>query len=231
MRMLLGSSRWPDLVDATPTTLLIPVGSVEQHGPHLPLDTDTRLATGVATRLAKLLPALMVAPAVAYGASGEHRGFPGTLSCGTEALRSLLVELGRSADHFAGVIFLSGHGGNHDAVTGAVAVLTGEHRRALAWSPYLPGGDAHAGRTETSLLLALDPDVVRLDAAVAGNTAPLHELLPRLRSEGVAPVSANGVLGDPEGASAAEGTALLEQLVADAATAVTRFCHAGARDA
>jgi creatinine amidohydrolase len=225
----LGSMRSPELT-GTDTTLLIPVGSVEQHGPHLPLDTDTRIAVAVAERVAARLRGLLVAPPVAYGASGEHRGVPGTISCGTDALHLLLVELGRSADLFAGVVFVNGHGGNHDAVSRAVTTLTGEQRRALAWSPRIPGGDAHAGRTETSLLLALAPEVVRLDAAEAGNTSPLAELLPRLRTEGVAAVSSNGVLGDPAGASAAEGSTTLGALVDDAAAAIGPFCHACARE-
>ena len=73
------------------------------------------------------------------------------------------------------------------------------------WSPRSPGGDAHAGRTETSLMLAIAPDAVRLELAEPGCTEPLESLLPRLRAEGVRPVSANGVLGDPTGASADEG--------------------------
>jgi creatinine amidohydrolase/Fe(II)-dependent formamide hydrolase-like protein len=83
-----------------------------------------------------------------------------------------------------------------------------------------PGGDAHAGRTETSLLLTIDPAAVRLHLAEPGRTEPITTLLPRLRAEGVRPVSSNGVLGDPTGANAEEGRALLDDLVRDLATAV-----------
>ena len=69
------------------------------------------------------------------------------------------------------------------------------------------GGDAHAGRTETSLMLALAPSEVLLDRAAAGDTRPIAELLPELRAHGVREVSPNGVLGDPAGASAEEGDA------------------------
>src|SRR5215204_2153898 len=87
--------------------VLVPVGSVEQHGPHLPLDTDTRIAAAVAARAAT--GALLVAPPVAYGASGEHEGFAGTVSIGHEALRLLLVELGRSASRWAArLVFVNG---------------------------------------------------------------------------------------------------------------------------
>jgi creatinine amidohydrolase len=77
----------------------------------------------------------------------------------------------------------------------------------------VPGGDAHAGRTELSLMLHVEPDRVRADRAVAGVTTPIGELLPRLRAEGVRAVSPNGVLGDPAGASAEEGAELLAALV------------------
>ena len=87
--------------------------------------------------------------------------------------------------------------------------------------PPVRGGDAHAGRSETSLLLALDPAAVRLELAEAGCTEPLESLLPRLRAEGVRPVSSNGVLGDPAGASADEGRALLGALVTDLVAAVS----------
>lgn len=200
--------------------LLVPVGSLEQHGPHLPLDTDTRIARAVAEGLARTLPGALVAPDIAYGSSGEHQDFAGTVSIGTAALRAVLVEYGRSASSWAGgIVFVNGHGGNVEAVTGAVATLR-EEARAAAWTPCAPGPDsapdAHAGRTETSILLHLAPDRVRLDRAAAGAVAPIGELLPRLRAEGVAAVSPSGVLGDPTGASAEEGARLLGEMIAHA---------------
>ncbi|TQM15686.1 mycofactocin biosynthesis peptidyl-dipeptidase MftE [Pseudonocardia kunmingensis] len=208
--MNLGDASWPGV---PARTLLVPLGAFEQHGPHLPLDTDTRIAAAVARRAAADGDALLVAPPLAYGASGEHEGFPGTLSIGHEALRAVLVELGRSASRWAPrLVFVNGHGGNLPTVPDAVARLRDEGRDA-AWSPcVVAGGDAHAGRTETSILLALDPAAVRRDAAEPGATAPLAELLPALRAGGVAAVSPNGVLGDPTGASAEEGGRLLAEM-------------------
>jgi mycofactocin precursor peptide peptidase len=218
----LGESTWPEVDERGPSVVAVPLGSVEQHGPHLPLDTDTRIATALVDALAAARPDVVGAPPVAYGASGEHAGFPGTLSIGTEALTAVLVELGRSADAFAGVVFVNGHGGNLEAVRRASALLVDEDRRVLAWAPSVPDGDAHAGRTETSLLLALDPGCVRLDRAEPGATAPLAELIGDLRSGGVAAVAPNGVLGDPTGASADEGAALLAAITADLLAAVDR---------
>ena len=92
----------------------------------------------------------------------------------------------------------------------------------LAWSPRADGGDAHAGRTETSVLLAVDPSAVHLDRAEPGATAPLEQLIGPLRQGGVIAVAPNGVLGDPTGASAAEGAAVLDAMVADLVAAVDR---------
>jgi mycofactocin precursor peptide peptidase len=195
--------------------LAVPVGSTEQHGPHLPLSTDTDLAVALCERLSAATPAVVVAPPVWYGASGEHDGFAGTLSIGQDALELVLVELGRSATaSFAGVVLVNTHGGNAAAARRAAQRLAGESRRVLLWMPDW-GGDAHAGRTETSLQLALDGVAVRTARAEAGETRPVAELLPTLRQHGVAAVSPNGVLGDPTGASAAEGAALLDRVAAE----------------
>jgi len=218
----LGGATWPQ-VEATGgrTVLAVPLGSLEQHGPHLPLDTDTRIAMAVATGLSARHAGVTVAPPVAYGASGEHAGFPGTLLIGHEALAGLLVELVRSArGSFAGVALVSAHGGNEEALSLLQARCAAEGDDVLVWRAATPGGDAHAGRTETSLMLAIDAAAVRLELAEAGCTEPLGTLLPRLRAEGVRPVSSNGVLGDPAGASADEGRALLDALVTDLASAV-----------
>lgn len=209
----LASMTSPEVASAEATVLLVPVGSLEQHGPHLPLDTDTRIAVALADASAARRHDTLVAPAVAYGSSGEHAGFAGTVSIGTEVLHTLLVELVRSIGDVTHVVFVNGHGGNLEAVRGARSQLLAEGRSVDAFAPSIPGGDAHAGRTETSLLLHLDPTVVRLELADVGATEPLVELLPALRSGGVRSVSPNGVLGDPTGASADEGAALFERLV------------------
>jgi len=223
----LGGATWPQ-VEATGarTLLAIPLGSLEQHGPHLPLDTDSRIAVAIAVGLARRCRGVTVAPVVSYGASGEHADFPGTLLIGHDVLADLLVELVRSARRsFAGVVFVNAHGGNEEALTAARHRCTAEGDDVLVWrATTRPGGDAHAGRTETSLLLAIAPEAVRLDLAEPGCTEPLATLLPRLRSEGVRPVSSNGVLGDPTGASVDEGRVLLDDLVRDlAATVSTRW--------
>jgi creatinine amidohydrolase len=215
----LAGSVWPGLPERP--LLVVPLGSVEQHGHHLPLGTDTAVACAAAEAAVAELEGVLLAPALAYGASGEHEGFPGTISLGTEALTGLLVEYGRSACRWAGrVLLVNGHGGNHEALAAAGGVLRREDRD-VAWFPCgVPGGDAHAGRTETSLMLHVEPEGVLGDRAVAGETRPIGELMPRLRREGVRPVSPTGVLGDPAAASAEEGRSLLAGLVDRLLTAV-----------
>ena len=222
----LSSAHWPE-VEAGPRRLLVvPIGSLEQHGAHLPLDTDTRIAAAVARRACAGRSGVGLAPPIAIGASGEHADFPGTLSIGSVALSTLLVELGRHASlHWPAMVLVNGHGGNVTAIRDAVGQLRREGRRSHAWHAGLRPGlpttgdgltpDAHAGRVETSMMLALAPGDVRLDAAAAGDTRPLTEILSELSAHGVRQVSPNGVLGDPAGASAAEGEQLLSLLVAD----------------
>ncbi len=205
---------------ATGVILVIPLGATEQHGPHLPLSTDSDIASAVCLRVAAARSDVLIAPAVPYGASGEHAGFAGTLSIGQAALELLVVELCRSAtDTLTRIVLVNGHGGNVEALRRAVALLRSESRDVRLFSPGY-GGDPHAGRSETSIQLALSPDLVRTELAEPGDCRPLTELLPLLRAGGVAACSPNGILGDPTGSNAAEGadllgaatTALLEDL-------------------
>ena len=210
---------WTELGDHHGTaTLLVPVGSCEQHGPHLPIGTDTLIATAIATDVAARAPRRLVAPALSITASGEHQGFPGTLSIGTEMMTALLVELVRSAAWADRVVLVNGHGGNVDAMRRASQVFEREQRQVLVWWPDLaaatgdPGwvrDDLHAGRVETSLLLALHPELVRRERAVAG---PGSVTMADLVRHGVRAVSPTGVLGDPAGASADEGRRLFAAL-------------------
>ncbi len=218
---LLAEQTWPSMPPRA--VVMVPVGSTEQHGPHLPLDTDTTIAVAVTHRAAELLgrPGLLVAPAIGFGASGEHQSFPGTSSIGTEALTLLLIELVRSMRTWAAVVvFVNGHGGNLTALRRAVTQLRVEGHR-VGWLPCATGNaDLHAGLTETSLMLYLRPGSVRLDLAVAGNPTDAAGLLPLLRAGGVAAASPNAVLGDPAGAVPRRGAALLAEMATRVASGV-----------
>ena len=186
--------------------LVIPVGSWEQHGPHLPFDTDTRIAVALGSTLVQNLPDAHLGPPVTVSASGEHAGFPGTLSIGTEATAQVLIEIARSATWATGLVFVNGHGGNHDAVHLARRVCTDEQRPVLFWSPPLEDDrDTHAGHVETSVMLAIAPELVDTDQLELGCQIPLGELLPHMRISGVLGVSPNGILGDPRHANAVDG--------------------------
>ncbi|WP_083914992.1 mycofactocin biosynthesis peptidyl-dipeptidase MftE [Ilumatobacter nonamiensis] len=237
--MRLGEATWTEVDTATKLMadddgtlspiVLIPVGSTEQHGPHLPLNTDTLVAEEIAGRALHRTTGLMLGPTISVSASGEHAGFAGTLSIGTDVMADVAIELGRSADWAAGVVFVNGHGGNHDALTRAVELLTAEGRSVFSWWPRwrrrTDGGppDLHAGRIETSLMLAIDPGLVRLELGTRGPDHALDELLPQLRSHGVRDVSPSGVLGDPEGASGAEGERFIADFVDDLVIAIERW--------
>ncbi|MGV0584611.1 mycofactocin biosynthesis peptidyl-dipeptidase MftE [Mycobacteroides chelonae] len=219
----------PELADGA-ITLFTPLGSTEQHGPHLPLDTDTRIANAVATAAAGELAAdtgdgrTALAPAIAYGSSGEHQSFAGTISIGTEALTRVLVEYARSATQWCRrIVFVNGHGGNIEATVSAVRLLRSEGRDIAWWACAVEGGDAHAGHVETSLLLHISPENVRREEVLAGNSAPLRELMAPMRAGGVAAVSAIGVLGDPTTASSQEGARMLATMTRQCADAVRRW--------
>jgi mycofactocin system creatininase family protein len=213
---------------------VLPLGATEQHGAHLPTQTDTLLAVATARGL-EAARGLVVAdahvlPALAYGASGEHQSFPGTVSLGTEALEHALVELGRSVSTWATrLLVVNGHGGNVDALRRAIPRLRVEGRDA-AWLPCRTSedpADSHAGHAETSLMLHLHPELVHMERAAAGCTRPLAEILPALRAGGVAAVSPSGVLGDPTTATAAEGRRLWEELLTDAGGRLARWQPGG----
>lgn len=210
------------LADATWTEIgprplvLVPVGSIEQHGPHLPLDTDTAIAVSVTEAVADRLGDVLVAPPVSYGSSGEHQSFAGTSSIGSEALQTFVIELVRSMSTWAErIVFVNAHGGNISALAKATFQLRAEEHD-VAWVPCATEDvDLHAGITETSLMLHIRPASVRLDRAEAGETRPLGEILPQMMAGGVSAVSPNGVLGDPTGASAGQGAQILAAMADD----------------
>lgn len=213
----LGAQTWPELDDRR-WTVVVPLGALEQHGPHLPLDTDTRIAETVARRAVDRLAAeghdVVLAPPLAYGASGEHEGFPGTVSIGHDALRLLLVEFGRSVCRWASrLLVVNAHGGNAHTVVDAVALLRSEGRDVAWWACAAPDGDAHAGRTETAVLLSISPDAVVREQIAVGATAPIGDLMGTLRTAGVRAVSANGVLGDARSADPEDGRRIVDGMV------------------
>ena len=216
--------------------LLLPLGSFEQHGPHLPLDTDTIIIDAV---IAQALDdsqinadLFMVAPTIAISASDEHAGFRGTLSTGSAALADSVVAICRSASWAQGVCIVNGHGGNTDALASISSALTYENIRHSMWSlPSYDGADMHAGHTETSVMLHVSPAKVRTDRIEAGSVGDASSLVAQMRTSGVVGVSANGILGDPTTATSEHGIAVMKLYSSRLATHLATLSNGWISDA
>ena len=198
----------------TPPIVLLALGSWEQHGAHLPFDTDTVIIESVVDAAIRSVDPentqFSVVPTIGVTASDEHNGFAGTLSIGTNALSDAVVSIARSASWARGICIVNGHGGNADALKLVHSALNYENIRHSIWSlPYYEGADMHAGHTETSLMLHLAPDTVRMDLAEVGAIGDSEILIERMRTGGIKEVSSNGVVGDPTNATAAHGATML----------------------
>ena len=198
----------------TPPIVLLALGSWEQHGAHLPFDTDTVIIESVVDAAIRSVDPentqFSVVPTIGVTASDEHNGFAGTLSIGTNALSDAVVSIARSASWARGICIVNGHGGNADALKLIHSALDYENIRHSIWSlPYYEGADMHAGHTETSLMLHLAPGTVRMDLAEVGAVGDSEILIERMRTGGIKEVSSNGVVGDPTNATAAHGATML----------------------
>ena len=208
--------------------VLLPLGAWEQHGPHLPFDTDTIIIDSVVARALQdskvHTNSFVIAPTIAISASDEHAGFSGTLSTGTEALVQSVVAICRSASWAHGVCIVNGHGGNADALERISSALTYEKIQYSIWSlPSYDGADMHAGHTETSVMLHVAPDTVHTDRIERGTIGDASDLVAQMRTSGVAGVAANGVLGDPTTATKEHGIAVMNLYSSSLATHLARL--------
>lgn len=205
-------------------TVVFALGATEQHGPHLPLATDALLGDHLAELVADRLDAF-VGPTVRVGCSSHHLEFPGTLSVDDETFYGIVHGLIRSAARggFRRVVLIPTHGGNFGPLGAALERLkpdagirvsaltdvrvllaiaqTGEQEFGVP----LSSGGLHAGEWETSLLMAVRPDLVQSDQNEPGYTGDLDAALGAIFGQGVHSVAANGVIGDPTDASQAHG--------------------------
>jgi creatinine amidohydrolase len=200
------------------TVVILPLGAWEQHGPHLPLDTDTLIIDAViAQTLRAGFPSsdrFFLAPTLSITASDEHQGFPGTLSTGTQALADSVVAICRSASWARSICIVNGHGGNADALRKIASALDHEKVSYSIWSlPSYSGSDMHAGRTETSLMLHLNPSLVKTTLLESGATGNPTELIDTMRVGGVSAVAPNGIIGDATTATSAHGKEVLDLYV------------------
>lgn len=236
---------WPDVAKAVAsgtTTVILPLGATEQHGLHLPLGTDTIRATALADRLAKRLPGSLVAPALPFGCSDEHSGFSGLLGLDAETLACIVLDLARRLSGWGvrRLVLLSAHGGNGEALDLARTLLrqelpdlqvqTNDHLETIAQTVLevarrdgIPANalGLHAGEGETSEMLHLRPELVRMHRYTPGFTGDMEAVLDELREGGLRAVTKNGVLGDPTHAAAGRGARYLDAL-ADGLAATLR---------
>ncbi len=205
-------------------TVVLPVGSVEEHGPHLPLGTDAFHAMEVARRAAGIRP-ILIAPPIFYGMCRSTREHPGTLSISGDTLRGLVLDLGREfyRQGLRSLLIISGHaGGTHmAALLEAAEILLAELaelqiavvnildllREVLAGRPDLvqTKGDSHAGEVETAVMLAAYPELVKGAAPAEWPSFPKYILVRDKRR-----YWPGGVWGDPSPATASQGEAILE---------------------
>jgi len=223
---------WAEAADAMhgAHACLLPCGSFEQHGPHLPLATDTMIAAALADRLAERASPdmrLLVLPPIPYGVSSEHMAFSGTASLPADGLRSILDSIFRSlAQHGVETILLvNGHGGNTATIesalrgwrqaTGVLGLLLDIPRSRVVQEAGVPG-DWHAGRVETSLFLALTGHDVEPPSAIAPSSPIDWHALASLRYPWRADeLSTNGQIGDAAGASRELGEHVAGRLIED----------------
>jgi creatinine amidohydrolase len=218
-------------------TVLLPLGSLEEHGPHLPLGTDTFHALEVARRLARLRPAL-VAPPLFYGMCRSTREHPGTVSISGDALRGLLLSVGREfyRQGMRCLVFISGHAGSTHmsaVVEAAELLLEGLPEAGIAVVNLLDllrevlrdhpdlvrtTGDSHAGEVETALMLAAYPRLVRGTAPAEWPRFPKYILVRDKRR-----YWPGGVWGNPALASAGQGEAILKAEVDRLVTIINKL--------
>ncbi len=244
--MKLAELTWPTVAQAVAagvTTVILPLGATEQHGPHLPLGTDTQRAVALAERLAERLPVL-VAPVIPVGCSDEHSGFAGLLSLEAETLAAVIVDCARrmAAWGIRRLVVLSAHGGNGRALVLAATRLQQELPQLALWIPDAMTicGDAvlalaaeaeitvtalglHAGEWETSELLCLHPEQVRMNQAAPGYTGDMAAALAQLVANGTQSLTATGIVGDPRSANADRGERYLAAQTACYATALKQW--------
>ena len=216
------------------TTVIVPLGAIEQHGPALPLLVDCEHGLQTAVRAAYLLGKTLVGPVVTLGCSSEHSHFPGTVSLSDATLSSIIHDVAEShvRTGFRLIYFWIAHGGSNAVLQDSLPTLRTkwpghlvigirdlDHYTSQTWGKIplekgvsLQEAGSHAGEFETSMMLAAKPNLVRMSEAEVGNTEPFHTIAERMMTEGIHTVSLNGVLGDQRTANAERGEFYLNKL-------------------
>lgn len=228
---------WPDIKEAIEngcTTAVLAIGSTEQHGPHLPLITDTLIGDALASGVAERLGNALQAPTIRAGLSEHHLTFPGTVSLRSDTLKAVISDYVESLiiHGFKTIILLPSHGGNFGTVKKSIEELQqkhpdlkiigftdlqglinalGEFSGEYGISEFESG--AHAGESETSIILTLAGSLVRKTRYAPGYVGPLGDKEMKIIFEkGMPALSEKGILGDPTTATAEKGDVYLEKM-------------------
>ncbi|WP_158817838.1 creatininase family protein [Methylocapsa sp. S129] len=216
---------------------VLAVGALEQHGAHLPLSTDSVMSHGVARRVCEAIDGLLLPPIV-YGDAWNNEGFAGTLSLSPDTLRAILLDLGHGLKRTGvrALVIVNGHFGNREPIALAARMLKQEVGFPVMHLDY-PGMERiaekicdskpaaptfyHADEVETSMMLALAPELVRMDKA-----APEYPVFPEIF--GMAPIgldsfNKSGVFGDPTSATAKKGETLIAGIVEESVRLIGIF--------
>ena len=233
-RVRMSEMSWVDVqkaLDRGFRTVVFGVGSNEQHGPHLPTCTDSLIGDDLANRVAKKLGNALQAPTINVGCSEHHMAFSGTIDIKPETLKNLVRDYCISLERngFKNIIILPWHGGDFNPVQEATEELNQCLKEAhvtsytdlrgllrffaessLKYGVSAPESGAHAGESETSIVLALRKDLVDMEHAEQGFVGNYEEKIPVIFSQGIKSVTRNGVVGDPRKAEAGKGEEYLD---------------------
>jgi creatinine amidohydrolase len=224
---------WPEIraeIEGGRDTVVMAFGATEQHGPHMAISTDRVIGQELTRRVADGLDAF-AAPAVPFGCSSHHLAFPGTISLSDPTFHAIVADVVSSLvkGGFKRIVLLPSHGGNFaplasaleqiqtpdgvriDAITD-ISVLAGVAQHGAVLGVPAGEGGLHAGEWETSMMLAIHPELVDLQRSEPGYTGDPAAAVGALFDQGVDALSANGVIGDPSRASAEHGEAYWQRL-------------------
>lgn len=221
------------MISAQPRAAVIPVGSLEQHGPHLPVSTDSEIATEISRLLCKRGGFLLL-PTIQYGVSFEHAPFF-NLSVGSRTMAKMVGDIVASlhSNGISTVFVINGHHGNRESLGRLGEPPAGARVSILDYWRFMKGDFDHAGLVETSIMLAISKNV-RMSKAVKGFvpaalTKSEKVKLARRASKSFISVTGNGIWGDPRGATASRGRKLIAEIVANLDTACQVFLTKGSK--
>ena len=229
---------WPDIREAISkgySATVIGIGSTEQHGPHLPTKTDTLIGEAIAYGVAKKLGNALQAQTIRVGCSDHHLSFPGTISLRSSTLKAIIHDYVASLEKhgFQTIILLPSHGGNFSTVKESIDELKKKYTelKIIGYTDLHGFMDflfkisaefgiteeeagAHAGETETSLMLFLEENLVKQERFSPGYLGPLGEKeVEIVLKKGMPSLSEKGTLGDPTRATSKKGETYLEKIV------------------